>query len=214
MTDRPMPPIPKWPSTSRQAKEHSASFPDPPPKKSHKKKPVDPEAPKRDRSTEQFKKQQNKEIEALDLASAKLTLDQLTCLIAGVEFGVETAALRLGWTVEKVEAELRKPECAFTIKMARDMLFRDIVKAKVRALRKISADRKSFGERLMELAYMDPSETKGSIDGQVKAVKVLLEYYGGRESDPLKDKSTDELQEIVRQGHLILEGAKPTGPVQ
>src|SRR5580698_7424808 len=85
-----------------------------------------------------LKKKQDKEIEALDLASAMLTLDQLTCIIAGVEFGVETAALRLGWTVEKVEAELRKPECAFTIKMARDMLFRDIVKSKIRALRKIS----------------------------------------------------------------------------
>jgi hypothetical protein len=128
---------------------------------------------------------------------------------------VETAALRLGWTVEKVEAELRKPECAFTIKMARDMLFRDIVKSKVRALRKISIDRKSIEERLMELAHMDPSETKGSIEGQVKALKTLGDLFGhSREADPLKDKSTDELQDLVRAGALILEGNKSDTKVQ
>ena len=47
-------------------------------------------------------------------------------------------------------------------------------------------------------------------------MKTLGDLFGHAkpESDPLKGKSTDELQDLVRQGALILEGNKQPGPVQ
>jgi len=153
-------------------------------------------------------REQDRQLKALDLASARLTIDQIVCIIAGVKFGPAEAALRLGQTVEWVEAELQKPACEFTIKMMRDMMLTEIVRTEVRALRRKVLNKKTIEERLLELAYSDPSETKGSIVGQVQALKVLGDLFGFAkpESDPLKDKSTDELQALVRQGAQILEG--------
>jgi hypothetical protein len=163
-----------------------------------------------------LKKAQDKKIAELDLASARLTIDQIVCLIAGVKFGPEEAALRLGWTVAQVESELHRPACEFTIKMMRDMLLTEIVRTEVRALRKKVLNKATIEERLIELAYLDPTETKGSIEGQVKALKTLGDLFGFAkpETDPLKNKSTDELQDLVRQGALILEGSAKTSPVQ
>ena len=154
-------------------------------------------------------------IEQIDMNSARLTLDQMVCIVMGIDFSPAEAALRLGWTVERVEAELLKPECAFTIKMYREMLLTDLVKSKVRALRKKMVGKATIEERLIELAYLDPSETKGSIEGQVKACKTLGDLFGhAKDGGKLEEKSTDELEEFVRQGHKLLEGKTQTGPVQ
>jgi hypothetical protein len=161
-----------------------------------------------------LRKKQEKQIKDLDLASARLTIDQIVCIISGVKFGVETAALRLGWTVEQVEAELHKPECEFTIKMMRDMLITEIVRTEVRALRKKVINRPTIEERLLDLAYLDPSETKGSIEGQVKALKALGDLFGhAKEANPLQGKSNEELEELVLRGAKVLEGGKAS-PVQ
>jgi hypothetical protein len=85
---------------------------------------------------------------------------------------------------------------------------RELAKVKVRRYRKVGITRTAIEERLMELMMLDPSETKGNIDGQVKAAAALADKFGyAGKADPLAGKSPAELKDIVRKGHsLLIEG--------
>ena len=85
---------------------------------------------------------------------------------------------------------------------------REFARLRVRKLRQMNISRGAIEQRLYDLMMLDPKDTKGNIDGQVKAAAALADKFGySKTEDPLAGKSPDELKAIVRKGHtLLLEG--------
>jgi hypothetical protein len=120
----------------------------------------------------------------------------------------EAIAAKLHRTVaEVIEVADSAPIKLFLQKLQREEIA-ELAKLKVRKFRRVGVNRGAIEERLYDLMMMDPSETKGSIDGQVKAAAALADKFGfAKQEDPLAGKSPDELKAIVRKGHtLLLEG--------
>ena len=114
------------------------------------------------------------------------------------EYNKETAAMTLGWGLEQIDACLASPHIRLFLEQAHHEFLKECAKAKVRVLRKVDINQMNIEKRLMELAQMDPSQTKGTIDGQVKALRTLAETLGMFDaSDPLKGKSRQELEGFV-----------------
>ena len=60
---------------------------------------------------------------------------------------------------------------------------------------------------------MDPSQTKGGIEGQVKALNTLATRFGyGKETDPTENMTPEELQRLVVSKAKFIEGNR-TPPV-
>jgi hypothetical protein len=63
----------------------------------------------------------------------------------------------------------------------------------------------------MELAMMDPDKTKGTIDGQVKALNTLAARFGyGQEIDPTEKMTPEERRALVLQQARTIEGSRTT----
>jgi hypothetical protein len=137
-----------------------------------------------------------------------LTTEERACALISVEKDQESAAIQLGMSLSEVKEILDSaPVQLYLEKIQRDET-RELAKVKVRRYRKVGITRTAIEERLMELMMLDPSETKGNIDGQVKAAAALADKFGyAGKADPLAGKSPAELKDIVRKGHsLLIEG--------
>lgn len=111
--------------------------------------------------------------------------------------GMEDAAMRLGMRTTEIETVLNRSHVQRFMLDFRREFSRRLARRRVSMLVRKGVTRENVLERLMELANLDPEETKGSIIGQVKALEALGDFLGMSEKDPLKNKSTDELKAIV-----------------
>lgn len=143
----------------------------------------------------------------LTLTTKEKACAVLVCEMETPDYGVIAAKLHitLGEVVEIVDSPAFKQ---FLVKQ-QDADIAAFAQMRVRRLRQDNITRGSIEQRLYDLMMMDPSQTKGNIDGQVKAAAALADKFGYANAvdDPLAGKSPDELKAIVRKGHtLLLEG--------
>lgn len=171
----------------------------PMPRRPEKRKP----APKRD-----LRKKDQAKIDEVEFESEMLSLDERACALLCTEYSAEEAAVRLGWDLQDVHSTLAQPHVRLFLKKADEGFIKELSKAKVRRTLKVGISRAGIEQRLFELMMLDPSETKGSIEGQVKAAIALAEKFGyGKENDPLAVKTPQELEDIVRRAHgKLLDG--------
>jgi hypothetical protein len=166
-----------------------------------------PEGKRKPAKTLPLRQQDEENIEEVEHKAELLTLDQLGCILMAIQWSPEAAAERLGWTLKKVDETLRLPQSRYISKKTTDKIIDKIANAQVNAMKKVGISRGVIEARLMELAMMDPSDTKGDIAGQVKAATALAEKFGyAKKEDPLEGKSKEELEGIVRKGGLLLVG--------
>lgn len=132
-----------------------------------------------------------------------LTAKELDCVHISFRDDREAAARSLGWPLKKVKETLAMPHVKLYAIRFRDDFIKEMVRREVTRSRKKGITPGSVQERLMEIAMMPPADTKGSVDGQVKALQELAGHLGLKKDDPLTGKSTEELQAIVA-------GAKPS----
>jgi len=124
----------------------------------------------------------------------------------------EAAALRLGWSIKEVLNCLKQPHVKLYAIEFRERFIKTMAQMEVAALKKTGITRSSIESRLMDLALMDPEQTKGSIDGQVKALQALGNIIGLTKDDPLERKSDEELMDLVMSAREKATGK--TSPVQ
>jgi hypothetical protein len=136
--------------------------------------------------------------EKLDQAGRTLTLDERACVHLAVEYSEEHAATTLGWELDAVHSVLARTHVRRYVERAEDAFLEKLASSKLRVLKKIGINSAAVEQRLMELAQMDPEETRGSIEGQVKALRTLAEILGMLDNDdPLKNKTREEMQQII-----------------
>lgn len=129
-----------------------------------------------------------------------LTRDEQACVHLCMEESREAAAVRLKWPLSQVVACLRQPHVKLYAIEYRETFMKRLAKKRADSLSRVGVSRASVQERLMQIAMMEPAETRGSVDAQVKALTQLSNILGMTKDDPLKDKSDAELMEIVERG--------------
>lgn len=177
--------------------------------------------PERQRKPEGFrppKKLTRREAEELEYSTCLVNADQQVCIQLSTFYDREYAALTMGWTLDQVEATLRLPECRNYARKQQQINMDAIARAKIRQLTKVHINPAAVEERAMELAMLDPKETRGTIDGQVKALRLLAETLGmlGGTEDPLRGKSREDLVGIVnavRAKTGLLPGSLQDSPI-
>lgn len=153
-------------------------------------------------SSQPLNKQEYARLQKIDEASLELSVEERACANLCVEYDRECAAATLGTSLDTVAEIMARPCVRRHLEKADEKFLIEVARMKVRRLRKLKIGRLEVQERLMELALMDPSETKGRIDGQVKACLTLALTLGmmmGTDKDPLRDKTPEELQGIVQR---------------
>lgn len=128
-----------------------------------------------------------------------LSRKELECVHISFREDRETAAKRLGIPLKKVREILAQPHVKIYAIRFREDFTKEFVRREVTDSRRKNISPLSVQQRLMDIAMMPPSETKGSVDGQVKALQELSAQLGLKKNDGLEDKSPEELAEIVRQ---------------
>jgi hypothetical protein len=120
----------------------------------------------------------------------------------------ELIAAKLHTTIAEVSAIVDSAPMKLYLQKLQDKELIELARLKVRKYRQLGINRGSIEARLMDLAMMDPSETKGNIDGQVKALAALADKFGyANKEDPLAGKSPAELEAILVKGHSrLIEG--------
>jgi len=149
-----------------------------------------------------------------ELACLMLTGDEYAVLLLSIEEGKEEAAIRMGWAVEEVQALIESPKAKLFMVKMQDSWAELIAQRKMARFVRKGITPGSVQERFMELAMMEPERTKGTIEGQVKALRSLAEMMGllgHNQEDPLKNKSVDELKEYVRTFAAKTINAEPRG---
>lgn len=156
----------------------------------------------------ELNKEEEQRIEQIENDSLLLSLDEQACALLCTEYSPEEAAIKLGWSLHDVHKTLRQPHVRLFLKKAQEEFIKDLSKAKVRRMNRVGISRGAIEQRFWDLANLDPKETRGNIDGQVKALTALAGVMGySKEQDPLKDKSPEELREIIARGHSkMIEG--------
>ena len=140
-----------------------------------------------------------------DMAKLLLTADQLGAIFLSKEYSPAHAAATLGWTLEEVEGVLEMPAAKAILLDAHNEFIQDYAKGRLRNMRKVGVTAANVEQRLMDIAMMDPKETKGNVDGQVKALRTLAESMGMfKNDDPLKGKSRAELEGFVARAAKML----------
>lgn len=162
--------------------------------------PRPPEKRKPD-SAQPLNKQEYARLQKIDEAELELSMEEKACAYLCCEYDRETAATTLGTSLDTVAEIMARPQVRRHLEKANEYFLMKLATAKVRRLQKVRIGRMETQERLMQLAMMDPSETKGRIDGQVKACVALAMTLGmmGGVDDPLKNKTPEELQGIVQR---------------
>jgi hypothetical protein len=136
-------------------------------------------------------------IDAMSDDELFLTRPELDCVHISFRTDRESAARSLGWTLKKVKECLNKPHVKLYAIRFREDFIKEMVRREVTNSRKKGLTPTTVQERLMEIAMMPPSDTKGSVEGQVKALQELAAHLGLKKDDPLAGKTTEELQAIV-----------------
>ena len=140
-----------------------------------------------------------------------LTTIEQACAHISIERDKESAAIDLNMSLAEVQEILDSPAVRLYLQKFQDKTLTELAKVKVRVMRKVGISKANIEKQLMHLMMLDPSETKGTIDGQVKAANILLEKCGyGKMDDPTEGKTPEELKEMVRRGNLLIEGNKQT----
>jgi hypothetical protein len=154
------------------------------------------------------RKEPKKTPEEVEHEAMLLTVQEKACVLIAIEQNEGEAAIRLGLSLEEVREILASAPVKLYLAKLQEAEMHEIARWKARKFRQVGITRTAVEERLMTLAMMDPLETKGTIDGQVKALAALADKFGyAKADDPLAGKSPDELKAIVRKGHtLLLEG--------
>ena len=166
-----------------------------------------PQMPKRPLGKKAAKKAEEEvENQCLTLTTREKACAVLLCEMEVPNLEVIAAKLHmdLGEVVQIVDSPAMK---RFLVKQ-QDADIREFAKLRARKLRQMNISRGGIEQRLYELMMLDPKDTKGNIDGQVKAAAALADKFGySKAEDPLAGKSPDELKAIVRKGHtLLIEG--------
>lgn len=145
---------------------------------------------------------EKKKLDAVSDDSLFLTMDERACVHISMEESREKAAIRLGWTIEQVLDCLKQPHVKMYAIEYQQQFMKSLASNRIKALTKVGINRTAIQERLMQLANLQPSETKGSIEGQVKALTQLANILGlTSKDDDLKDKTDEELQAIVNRAN-------------
>lgn len=168
--------------------------------------------PENKRVPEPAPKLTDKEKEKLDrIADDALFLsqDEIACVHLAMKKNREAAANRLGWTIEQVLHCLKQPHVKLYAIEYREKFIKTMAQKEASELRKVGISRETIMERLMSIAQLDPADTKGSVDGQVKALQALGAMVGLGKGDPLGDKSDEELLSIVNSARDKSAGKKP-----
>ena len=163
-------------------------------------KPIMPKRPKKAKPTPAYV-----ENESLTLTTKEKACAVLVCEMETPDYQV--IADRLHMTLDDVVQIINSPAFKHFLMKQQDADIAAMAQLRVRNLRQHKIHRGAIEQRLFDLMMMDPSQTKGSIDGQVKAAAALADKFGfAKQEDPLAGKSPDELKAIVRKGHTLLEG--------
>ena len=142
-----------------------------------------------------------------------LTETEEACLVLCVRVDRETAAIQLKMTMAEVEGIMNSAGGRRWLEKFQDKTINKLATMAAKAMVKVGVSRANIEGRLMELMMLEPSETKGNIDGQVKAANTLLTRCGfGEESDPTENMTPEELKALVHKGHRLIEGVR-TEPV-
>lgn len=152
--------------------------------------------------------------EAVAKASRALKMDELACAHLCVEFSEEHAAATLGWDLAAVREVWNRPAVQRYLMEAQTVFLYKLASAKIRLLKKVEVNGTVVEQRLAQLMMMEPDETKGTIDGQVKAARTLAEIFGLLDnSDPLKNKTREELLALVQKAHgRVIQGNTQSEP--
>jgi hypothetical protein len=151
-------------------------------------------------------------IDAAKIEAACLTLteEQEACLVLGVRVDRETAAIQLNMSIAEVNAIMDSAGGRRWLEKYQNQRIKKLATMSVQAMVKVGVNKAVIEQRLVTLMMMDPSETGGKMDGQVKAASLLLDKCGyGNERDPTEDMTPEELQRLVVNKAKFIEGAKP-----
>lgn len=176
----------------------------------HDLRPVDKRKPEKLRP---LRKKDKKSPEQAETECLALTEIEQACAIICTEKDKETAAIQLKMSMEEVNEVMDSAPVRLYLQKLQDQTIKELAKVKVRVMRKVGICRATIEQRLMELAQMDPERTKGSVDGQVKALNTLAARFGyGKEQDPTEHMTPEELQKLVLSKARFIEGNR-TPPV-
>jgi hypothetical protein len=160
-----------------------------------------------------LKKKDQKSPEQAETECLALTEIEQACAIICIEKDKETAAIQLKMSLTEVNEVMDSAPVRLYLQKLQDQTIKELAKVKVRVMRKVGICRATIEQRLMELAMLDPERTKGSVDGQVKALNTLATRFGYvKENDPTENMTPEELQQLVMRKAKFIEGAK-TPPV-
>ena len=157
-------------------------------------------------------KKQQPDPEETKLNTTLLSDQERACAHLTLEVDAPHAAQALGWSIKDVESTLALPHVQLYLAEFHGEFLKQLAQSKVRNMRKCGVTKSALEERLMQIVMMNPEETKGTVIGQVAAGKLLagmMGYNSEGEADPLKDKTQEELQAIVKKAHHQIEAGIP-----
>jgi hypothetical protein len=156
-----------------------------------------------------LKKRDQKSPEQAETECLALTEIEQACAIICIEKDKESAAIQLHMSMDEVNEVMGSAPVRLYLQKLQDQTIKELAKVKVRVMRKVGICRATIESRLMELAMLDPERTKGSVDGQVKALNTLATRFGyGAEKDPTADLTPEELKNLIMRGAKVIEGTK------
>ena len=173
---------------------------------------VAPLRPVRERKPEKLrplKKQDQKHLDRVEDDCLALTVIEKACAVICIERDKESAALELNMSLTEVQEIMDSAPVRLYLQKIQAEEIVQMARIKVRSMRQLKIGRPEIERRLMELANMDPEKTKGTIDGQVKALNTLATRFGyGNEKDPTEDMTPEELQRLVVNKAKFIEGSR------
>lgn len=180
--------------------------------------PVVPEGPqprprrKRKASKPRVRDKAQQRSDALEVASRALRMEEIAIAHLACEYSLEDAATIMGWDLAAVKEVWKRPAVQRYLEKAQEYFLEKLAQTKIRLIKKIKATPAQVEQRLIEIAMMDPSETGGKVEGQVKALGLLAKILDMlKDDDPLKGKSAEELKALISKAHgKIIDGAKVT----
>jgi hypothetical protein len=156
-------------------------------------------------------KKNQKSPEVAETECLALTEIEQACAIICIEKDKESAAIQLHMSMTEVNEVMESAPVRLYLQKLQDQTIKELAKVKVRVMRKVGICRATIEQRLMELAMLDPERTKGSVDGQVKALNTLATRFGyGKENDPTENMTPEELQKLVLSKAKFIEGNRTT----
>lgn len=170
-------------------------------------KPPMPRRPAKSKPADLSVRKKDLEASEVEKRFELLTVQERACAHLAAEYSPEAAGEALGLSPSAVKEILDRPRVRLYLQACDEKFIEKLATAKVRALKKVGITAAAIEERLMQLAQMDPEDTRGNIDGQVKALRTLAEIHGLLDdNDPLKGKSKADLEAIIKGATRMLPG--------